>query len=571
MNLKAISELKGYTFFIPSLQRGYKWSGRQVNELLNDFDDFITSALGQKFYCLQPLAVVADGNRYKVLDGQQRLTTLYLLYKYLNKEAPYMFVYETDEKRSEYLANIGSDNVNEQDDINWCHIRAAYEAIKDWFGEHPDKEARFKELLDAGKDDRSVQVIWYEVDVGKESDTFRNLNSGKIPLNNTELIKSLFLNRASGLKNIPLQAVAAEFEEMERMMTQDRFRSMLSAEEPRAGQSRMDLLFNLVADVSNTAYEGDAFASFRRFDEARKGGGIDNLWTKLRRTYLRLVDMYNDVELYHYIGFLTYCKKSRNAAERLKEYTTLSKSEFRDNLREEIRRMFPDNAGIDDYTFYTEHNILCRLLLLHNIETILERYRGLHTDKDLSLQHSYERFPFELLYKQSWDIEHIAPQTDSDMKKEQDRKDWLDGVREAYKEQVEAYEAKEPKTPEAFMELYSAIIKQSETGINALDEEGKQKIGNLVLLDSHTNRSFHNSLFPRKRRIVITADGLTSSADKECGARVYIPICTMQCFTKAYSKESGTGLTAWTEGDAKAYARDIEEKLFAKGRILYKV
>jgi len=85
---------------------------------------------------------------------------------------------------------------------------------------------------------------------------------------------------------------------------------------------------------------------------------------------------------------------------------------------------------------------------------------------------------------------------------------------------------------------------------------------NLVLLDSHTNRSFHNSLFPRKRRIVIIADGLKSEDDIEHGIRqVFIPACTRQCFTKSYHKGSNTKLNTWRQEDADYYTKDIEEKL----------
>ena len=69
--------------------------------------------------------------------------------------------------------------------------------------------------------------------------------------------------------------------------------------------------------------------------------------------------------------------------------------------------------------------MLRRFFLLHNIETILQKYETLKSSKELNLQHEYEQFPFELLHKQSWDIEHITSQTDSKFDNEQDRKDWL--------------------------------------------------------------------------------------------------------------------------------------------------
>ena len=92
------SKLKDKVFVIPYQQRGYKWTSSNVEELLLDLKDFIENKNGRKrIYCLQPLAVVEDGeNRYCVLDGQQRLTTLYLLHTYLYGKAPYSILYDRD-------------------------------------------------------------------------------------------------------------------------------------------------------------------------------------------------------------------------------------------------------------------------------------------------------------------------------------------------------------------------------------------------------------------------------------------------------------------------------------------
>ena len=96
MPMKAFAELKGYTFHIPYQQRGYKWAPQNVRELLKDLWEFVNS--DKKMYCLQPLAVVrSDDKNYVLLDGQQRLTTLFLLYKYLNNnEDPYTFEFKRD-------------------------------------------------------------------------------------------------------------------------------------------------------------------------------------------------------------------------------------------------------------------------------------------------------------------------------------------------------------------------------------------------------------------------------------------------------------------------------------------
>jgi uncharacterized protein with ParB-like and HNH nuclease domain len=40
IELKSVSELHGMNFFIPSYQRGYRWTEQQVKDLLNDVNEF---------------------------------------------------------------------------------------------------------------------------------------------------------------------------------------------------------------------------------------------------------------------------------------------------------------------------------------------------------------------------------------------------------------------------------------------------------------------------------------------------------------------------------------------------
>ena len=89
------------------------------------------------------------------------------------------------------------------------------------------------------------------------------------------------------------------------------------------------------------------------------------------------------------------------------------------------------------------------------------------------------------------------------------------------------------------------------------------QVGNITLLDSHTNRSYHNALFPRKRRYIIAANGLNDiNDDFENGiAKLYIPPCTFAVFTKAYNKGADLTLNAWTQSDADAYVTDMKQKL----------
>lgn len=610
MPMKAFAELKGYTFHIPYQQRGYKWAPQNVRELLKDLWEFVNS--DKKMYCLQPLAVVrSDDKNYVLLDGQQRLTTLFLLYKYLNNnEDPYTFEFKRDNEsgvRWKYLQDIESPDKEKVDsNIDFFFINRAYCTIKDWFSEIAKSgnandiseseedctlenvKEKFQTLLNAGKDEKSIQLIWYEVENEKQHEVFRSLNSGKVHLTNTELIKALLLNRVSGLPDGSREEAAIQFEMIERAMQDDHFWYMLRSEPTKRGQTRMDLLFNLVARTSNEDYEKDFRTSFRWFSDSTTDESLVDKWIKVRHTFLRLKDIYSNIEAYHYIGFLTY-EGSQNGDKNsykpivkiLELHRDTTKRDFINELRKSIRKIMNGfHESIDDFLYYDSSKKGLRLLfLLHNIETILERYNKLKANKDLELKREFEQFPFELLHKQSWDIEHIASQTNSSFKNIQDRSDWLKSILTDYKEYFEGDENdadselgnikkkllqyEKTNSAENFMVLYNAVITYHDKKMGeSITEEEKNKVGNLVLLDSHTNRSFHNSLFPRKRRIVIIADGLKSAEDKETGIKsLFIPICTRQCFTKSYSKASNTTMNAWLKSDAEAYRLDLIEKL----------
>ena len=600
--MKSFLELKGKTFLIPFQQRGYKWTKSNVEELLDDLLAFIQCTNpAKRVYCLQPLAIVdSKDGKYIVLDGQQRLTTLYLLYVYLNKHSPYTLLYERDEangmqmKRSEFLKNIASvDESKAENNIDFYYIYTAFHHIESIFDKWAKKsdgdegkkntlQSSFRKLLESEGDNKSIQVIWYQVEQQKQYETFRNLNSGKIHLTNTDLIKALLLNRESGLPKCERMEAAAIFERMEREMKNDHFWYMINGKELRAGQTRMDFLFNLVANCKQSDYDVDSRWSFRTHFAKSEAGSLAEKWKDVRHTFLRLKDWYDDIYCYHYIGFLTYCLND-NPIHSMKELLKLSvqctHSQFKENLKGRIKKILKnkDHESIGDYTYdMTSKKDLRLLFLMHNIETILQRFEQLHKDDQLQLEKEYEQFPFELLHRQSWDIEHIASNTDSDFQNPNDRLDWLASIKQDLgtdypKEVVNELEKRYGKSGkrEDFNKLYSAIMRRcdelTEDAIkdDAPDGKNKMQIGNLTLLDRHTNRSYHNALFPRKRKYIIVADGLVDANDNDeiKISQLYVPPCTRQVFTKAYNKTSKLSLNAWTQTDADMYRKDIEQKL----------
>ena len=86
--LKSITELLPLHFFVDDYQRGYKWTPQQVEDLLNDIDEFTVTQ--SDFYCLQPVVVKYQAPQssnekscWELIDGQQRITTSYMILSFL--------------------------------------------------------------------------------------------------------------------------------------------------------------------------------------------------------------------------------------------------------------------------------------------------------------------------------------------------------------------------------------------------------------------------------------------------------------------------------------------------------
>ena len=120
IELKSVKDLLGMSFFIPNYQRGYRWEQTQVKDLLEDIWTFSKTRKEGEIYCIQPLVVsqkdeedilkkckeaksLEDIRRYlrdlrgtwNVVDGQQRLTTIYLILCFMKIKDRYQIDYST--------------------------------------------------------------------------------------------------------------------------------------------------------------------------------------------------------------------------------------------------------------------------------------------------------------------------------------------------------------------------------------------------------------------------------------------------------------------------------------------
>ena len=586
MNLeeKIIGEIFG-EFKIEAYQRGYRWSKDEIIHLLEDIDEIPD---GQN-YCLQPIVVKNNDGIFELIDGQQRLTTLYLIMKYLTLYVDLKYSIEYTTRKSEN-GNIGSKELLENIDtidlnstssnIDELFIKKAYSYIKEWF--NGDK-ARMNSF--SGKLQKYVTVIWYEVDDTEDSvGIFTRLNIGKISLTNAELVKALFLSRGRkddhgvyagnpyGIENKMQHEIALQWDAMEKGLHDSKFWSFITNEKEDKYPIRMELFF----DIMENKPEGEcSFYTFNRFYEHFKNSANkSDAWETIVRYYQQLQEWYTDFNLYHQIGYLIAIGKSIKELLDLamSRENPLKKSEFRNKILEMIRKSVifekNNNGQIEELDYadlnYEDHKEYIHiLLLLFNVETI--RQKG---DED-------NRFPFERYKNEgTWSLEHIHAQNSESLKTNQDWKMWLELHKRSLNSLLkncdehsklafsisEVIEKMDSVLSHIAVEHYRGSIRDefndvAPAVVNILsdgDEKSQMhSISNMALLTVGENAALSNSTFDVKRVKILDMD-----RDGD-----YIPTCTKNVFMKYYSS-SDTKLHFWADEDRRCYIEAMNNVLY---------
>ncbi|WP_297179311.1 DUF262 domain-containing protein [uncultured Porphyromonas sp.] len=639
--LRSIRELFGLRFFIPAYQRGYRWTNEQVTALLDDILEFVQRPTegtdAGSFYCLQPIVVRQGtddrGTYYEVIDGQQRLTTLYIILKYFQPQLEflryglpelYTLEYETRQQGAydskQFLQRLGKEVTQEEADTNidYHFMYQAYQSVGTWVGSKDNFHQHMIPFLNAlalspSDNDKTklsnVRIIWYDLGDGSKEESiqvFTRLNIGKIPLTSAELIKALFLQKRNfdpALLSLKQLQIATEWDQVEQRLQQDELWCFLTNEnEPlMAGSTRIDLLFSLVKGPDDRRDTLGPFLSYSKelLDEDQIGRAkyIEEEWLKVKHCYLRLIEWFTDRQLYHYIGFLiqTHDTKKEDYRALLRELLSTSreksKTDFLKELEEMIKGRLPQKKTLSELTYSADRKAIERILLLFNIETLLQEdksearfpgpthgsTRGLLLQENKSEEDKSEaRFPFHLL-KGRWNIEHICSVADditpSKRIPKNKRGDWAKDLiplfpdtnqptHGAKREQdvqqetgqiirakLELAKGTKEYDDETFDRLYGEVARWLHEG-DQIEEEDKDGLGNLALLDEQTNKSYKNASFAVKRMTIINLDRRGR----------FIPIATKNLFLKYYTR-SPMSMLYWSSMDAKDYLSAIGEQL----------
>ena len=595
--LKPINDLLDKEFYIPAYQRGYRWTKRQVTDLLEDIKEFQqqvenSTNAKDKFYCLQPIVVKEHGDKWEIVDGQQRLTTIHIILTCLKEILPlvgksrYQISYETRTDSSDFLANINEDQA--EDNIDFFHIVEAKKAVDEWFKDKGNYRIQLiQTLLNEDEIGKNVKVIWYELGEHENAtEVFTRLNMGKIPLVNAELVKALFLKSSNFIdnnqsikeqnKSIRLEQVkiSQEWDSIEKNLQDDAFWYFISNENIKT--NRIEFILQLRAlefKNSQNIIDNDKFKTFIQFNEWFVNDQVDisNEWLKVKKVFMTLEEWFNDRTLFHLIGYLVSQNISISEIFKLSS-NSKGKKDFHQRLIKRILHLIfsvkIDNVlshsnlrnTIDNYLAELSYEIsttnnLRQILLLFNIASLLNN------------PDSNARFQFEKFKLDQWDIEHIRSVSSEIPESKEKQEQWLEQVIEYISDNntlaepdllppndlAEAQLIKTQAinlcstslTKDQFKDIYDRVIKLYDPHSN---DEVDSSIGNLTLLDSSTNRSYKNAIFPIKRKRIIELDKQAT----------YVPLCTKNVFLKYYSKNVDKMLY-WGKKDSEDYQEAMLE------------
>lgn len=611
----SLRELVGKNFFIPSYQRGYRWTLQQVKDLIDDLKDFTEKddKKDYEFYCLQPVVVKKMSHEdktskgleptkdwFEVIDGQQRLTTLLLIlnsYKdvFQINNFPtsfYKMVFEREMNiENKLLDNVDSITAVEDDTIDHLHISQAYLYIlkrrkeEDNVTGFADTLLKYKlDNFDPPRDKAiNARIIWYEAVDENPIEVFTRLNIGKISLTNAELIKALLLNSSNfdykTKKHIKLrqQEIATEWDKIESTLQDDSFWHFLHSVD-YSKPTRIDFILeiikvqNLLQLTPNEIEEcgTDDYATFRYFyiyfAKNNNEVAINECWEYVKKYFNTFLEWYNDIELYHYMGFLMYYK-NKDLHQFVREWEEVSnKVNFKEKVKAKIMDKIRHCLPVD--RVYNNQRDAFDLLFFHNIQTSINhnkvKIKGSRADM--------YRFPFNLLKKENWDVEHINSNTTNTEENPETKEEWLVNVYLSVSEELQEKIGKyfQNKKQQSLDEIFNEI-KRRLPQIAKWETNDKNMIWNYTLLDSHTNRSYGNAIFSAKRRIIIDKDrgketdiptlkdGKLELATKKKRHSTFVPPVTKQVFMKYYSPIASDNNYWDRQIDAKGYLNDIEE------------
>ncbi len=633
--IRPFKELLGMKFNIPSYQRGYRWEKENVEALLNDIQEFAIKTKKEEgeFYCLQPVVVRENSylsiteskkNRkpiivYDLLDGQQRLTTLWLILNqkrfkdcWDNLDVDHPDLYTMQYESRSYLFKKAIDNESDLfDNIDLFYLKSAFRTIKEWRGQI----IKILEALvpvDPTEKSNDVRVIWYEYDKDVEKNdqevkkscnqsssikVFSRLNYGKIALTDTELIKALILqsdiypedNSVKGRNAMKehLFRIATEWDDIEKELHNELLWGMLTPEDYKPA-NRLELILKFVAEkiqkekkyhiIDNQRRDFHIISNYLGVNSSvtpiQYAENVDCLWNMIRDVNNSLHNWYMNDTFYHLIGLNVLIQGGSNPIPLITEiynkYSSINKKLFKEYLESEIGKLVEIQEKVDDSLGekmivelrdlqYGVHN--SRII---KILEVLNIYLHL-TNKYLGFRFNFKKFKD----KKVTSLEHIHPQHlnfDNNVKYE-DVLYWYKNTCHIISSNPEY---SENGKIQAALNLLGDKLKDSEKfkdrimEIQSIIEEIDFFFDkNAQMVDSGHMHTLYNMALVDKDTNAELSNNLIDEKrrilqKREENGDTYVPIATNYVFNKHFSSQI-SNMKFWSKDDRDAYFSTIEK------------
>lgn len=383
-----------YRFFIPAYQRGYRWTKSEIRKLLDDLFEFNdlknnkSTVIGE-YYCLQPITYKrkkkdADNITIEIVDGQQRLTTIFLILKLFPDLTDNLccIEYERDSanhfSRQHFLKELKSGNIPKPQTVDEHFFKDAFIEIEAWFSEKRKSVGNLisssMQLMLLG----NTKLILYELGPNEDCYTvFKNLNKGKIPLTDAELVKAMLLNRrnfyASGNETVIKQKqnyYARFWDEMQKSFNDNSVWAFITAGTDVDIPNHIDLLFLLdvrkkgivLADLENQDYKLFNIYEEKLHFSDNKEKYVTAIFEDVRKLFRTIQSWISDPVLYNFIGYrLTYEGTSEDRiistlSSLIGEYENEKHDVFlNNNLLANIIKPFMENGGLKALNYNNEN------------------------------------------------------------------------------------------------------------------------------------------------------------------------------------------------------------------------
>ena len=462
-------------------------------------------------YYLQPVVVkrLEDG-RWELVDGQQRLTTLYLVLRYIKRHMPtaeprYALSYETRQGSAAYLDS--PTEAASVENIDYFHMYQAFKCIEAWFGEQKNETLAAIEFFTALS--RTVYVIWYEAPQTPEFDSrtlFTRLNVGRIALTDAELVKALLLSRIERKHE-----TAAQWDELLRRICTLRRCGLSRPARPtadRRGSASCWTPSPMRSPTLRPAATGRSTTPSKRYGPASRSRPRE-LWNKVVDLHSLVLGWSDDRNLFHKIGYLVAAGRSS-----FLELVRLAQGSTKTGLNTALNGLIRDSlklsrSGVESLTYQTPRKT-ARALLLMNVETVRRRTQ------------SSERYSFDAQARRLWSFEHIHAQNSQGLSTVEQWTAWLGEHRTALEaldlpkaELAALTERIDKALPTISSETFEPLHWEITRLFTAKDDAGNpdhpgasdhsevDAITNLALLARDDNSVLSNAVFEVKRRQII--------------------------------------------------------------------